>query len=182
MTAVSVDDRWLKVQTEAYVNKDPAKPYVLNLTALTAGTDEATKTKYSINKKTLLIKSIKMENGFRLGDPNFYPSLDKIGTHATGFTTQNNNATLPQVSSVVNFAGGTVGLDMIENAKKPFYTVSGNQVTLNNLEKGDAISIYTIGGQSISNLVAQSNTATFGLNKGYYLAKIGKETLKLIVY
>ncbi|MEG2150451.1 MAG: hypothetical protein RRY36_04430 [Bacteroidaceae bacterium] len=174
-TGKPVEERWYRVTTEAYINQDGARPYILYLSP-------STNDKYNINEKALVIRSIKMTNGYRLGGADFYANLESVGTDQAGFTTQNLNKTLEQKSSVVNYAGGASGIDAIENANKPFYSVSGNQVTLDNLVEGDAVAIYSVGGQPVDSFVAKSNTATLSLQKGYYLAKIGKETLKLVVY
>lgn len=176
MTAISKPNAWLEVSTDGYVNQDPAKPYTINLRALTAGEGSD----YSINNKTLLIKSIKLTTDYRLGDANFYPSLETVGE--VGFANQNQNTTIPQMSKRIELKDATVGIDAIANVNKPFYTVAGNQVTLNNLQEGNRVAIVAIGGQQISNFTAKSNTATFTLNKGYYIAKIGAETLKMIVF
>lgn len=178
-TVTYEENQWLEVSTDAYVNQDPAKPYTLWF-EVTSGTDTE---KFSINKKTVLIKSIKMTNGYRLGDKNFYPSLDKVGTDPNGFTTQNQNTTLPLLVEKVELGeGGSVNTEVINTISKPFYSVSGNQVTLNNLKSGELVTIYSFSGQAIKKFAAQNNNATITLKSGYYIARIGKESLKFVVY
>lgn len=174
---VYVEDRWLEVSTDGYVNKDPAKPYIFSFAL-----NEDVAKKHKLDDKTVLIKSIKMNSGFRLGDSNFYPSLDKVGNVDGGFTAQNANTSLPQITKAITLKEAS-SIGKIESAIKPYYTATNGQVTLCNLPEGSAVTIVSVSGQQVSSFVAQGNMATISLNKGYYLANIGgKETLKLVVY
>lgn len=87
---------------------------------------------------------------------------------------------LDNVKITSGSSGGTNLIATIENA--PMFYVSGNQISVNNMEEGTMVEIYSAVGAKVATSFVVGNTVELNntLNKGIYIIKAGNYTQKIM--
>lgn len=82
---------------------------------------------------------------------------------------------------VITLLGGSTSVNSPSTSNSFKYYTSGNTLNLFNLEQGALVNVYSLTGVLVQSSVAQSSDASFLLDKGIYIVKVGNETAKVII-